>query len=74
MSAPKRCEVCGTEHHAHQGHVFPTERPPRVSHAVNRSVSHDESTTYRYRDKEARRAYQRDLMRQRRAAAKAGGK
>jgi hypothetical protein len=49
----------------------------RVSHvqAVSHTEAVSQSATYRYRDEEARRVYQRDLMRSRRRAARrvAGG-
>lgn len=33
MSAPKLCEVCSTNHHPHQAHVFP--RVSRVASVVD---------------------------------------
>ncbi len=47
----------------------PPAAEPRVSQSA--PVSHvSQSTTYRHRDAEARRVYQRDLMRSRRRAAR----
>ena len=33
MSLPALCEVCGTRHHGHQGHVF-----PKVSRVTQKAV------------------------------------
>lgn len=55
----KLCEVCGSpEHPAWRAHVF--ANAPRMANA-------DVANTYRYRDPEKRRGYQRELMRKRRA-------
>lgn len=74
---PPRCRACGVEEWRHvcaPAALGVTEQAaapaakPRVSHAS--PVSQSEATTYRYRDVEARREYQRDLMRSRRRAAR----
>lgn len=62
MNAPRECEVCGTEHHAHQGHVFPAAVRPMVKPV---------GKTWRERDPEAYRKYMRGYMARRRAAARA---
>lgn len=58
---PPRCEMCGTDHHLRQGHVFPAAVKPLVKPAPN-------GKTWRERDPEAYRKYMRGYMAKRRAA------
>lgn len=79
-----KCRVCGNEHVGGCAQFFASQSSaakPDVSKKVEvkkpapaaKSVSQSAtlaSSTYRHRDVEARRLYQRDLMRSRRRAAK----
>lgn len=81
----KPCDLCGVVHSEHQAHRFPQpekQEPHSTRRMANAEVPRgtmansgmantvDVAGTYRYRDAQARRKYQRELMRVRRAAAK----
>ena len=79
---PPKCRNCGAEEWRHvcggsnvsvgRSRVTRFDTPPTAEPRVSQSedVSQLASTTYRYRDAEKRRAYQRDLMRSRRRAGR----
>ena len=78
---PPKCRNCGAEEWRHvcggrdvsvgRSRVTRFDTPPAAEPRVSQSedVSQLASTTYRYRDAEKRRSYQRDLMRSKRRAA-----
>lgn len=36
---PPKCELCGTEHHGHQAHVFATNTKPLATNAATNKVA-----------------------------------
>jgi hypothetical protein len=68
------CDLCGTRHESYQAHVFAankaaTNAPKSVANAVANAVANKTAKKSRYRDLGRRKAYMRELMRKRRAAA-----
>ena len=51
----------------HEGHVVANTAPVVVNSMANDEPDVANTSTYKYRDAEKRRAYQRELMRKRRA-------
>lgn len=82
---PPKCRVCQVEHwgpiHVWKGHVAePSElcRPKELAkepvanaESVANRIANEKTIYAKYKDKEARRIYQRDLMRKRRAEKRA---
>ncbi len=66
----KRCNNCGGFYEGE--HRCDAPNVSNKDNMSNKSVSNKKSSTYRYRDPDKHRAYQRELMRRRRAKAKIG--
>jgi hypothetical protein len=68
MKAPK-CRLCKHEHWNNEPHVFATNDVANTVNTMANTVVNSvaNKSTYKYRDAEKRRAYQRDLMRKKRA-------
>lgn len=85
MKAP-RCRVCQEEHWPREAHVFPAapssatseeaergaSNPPQADGAASNGASNARGPKQRW-ERAKYNAYQRDLMRARRAAARAAG-
>jgi len=70
MTAPKVCEVCGSAHHKHQGHVFVVNEPAVVVNAVvngpvNSNLHGNKTPVNRKKDRHlhSRNEYFREYMR-----------
>jgi hypothetical protein len=68
-----KCRGCGAEHDPRVRCEVAARIAGAVPNAVaNADMANAKTTTYQYRDEEARRKYQRELMRARRAKEREG--